>query len=282
MNLDFGLSTPLEYFETLVRRDEPRLLLEAAISLGQDEYPQLDVQDTLYQFERMLKLLRDSVPGGCDSAQRLNFLNQFFYVDLGYAGNQNDFFHPDNSYLHRVMETRCGIPISLAVLWLELAHGIGLNAQGVSFPGHFLVKTQLPQGMVVQDPLTGRSLSAVALNESLEPYQEAWGLEGDAMPPMGMFLQPSSHRDILERMLRNLKTIHLQQGHGAQVLAVINRLITLTPNSWTEYRDRGLVRMEHGECHEAIQDLQIYAQHAEGAKDLGMLKEQLAQLRASL
>ncbi|WP_370679273.1 SirB1 family protein [Comamonas sp. GB3 AK4-5] len=282
MKLDFGLPTPLEYFETLVRRDEPRLLLEAAISLGQDVDPQLDVQGALYQFERMLKLLRDCVPWGSDGAQRLTILNQFFYVDLGYGGNHNDFFHPDNSYLHRVMDTRRGIPISLGVLWLELAHGIGLHAQGVSFPGHFLVKVQLPQGLVVQDPLTGRGLSAVALSERLEPYQEAWGLEGEELPPMGMFLQPASHRDILERMLRNLKAIHRQQSDDAMALAVINRLITLTPSNWSEYRDRGLVRMEHGERRDAIQDLQTYARHAESAQDLDMIEEQLAQLRAGL
>jgi regulator of sirC expression with transglutaminase-like and TPR domain len=282
MKLEFGLPTPLEYFETLVRRDEPRLLLEAAISLGQDADPQLDVQGALYQFERMLKLLRECVPWGSDGTQRLTILNQFFYADLGYGGNHNDFFHPDNSYLHRVMETRRGIPISLGVLWLELAHGIGLNAQGVSFPGHFLVKVQLPQGLVVQDPLTGQGLSAVALSERLEPYLEAWGLEEDELPPMGMFLQSASLRDILERMLRNLKSVYQQQGCDARVLAVINRLITLTPSNWSEYRDRGLVRMEHGQRRGAIQDLQTYARHAESAQDLDMIKEQLAQLRASL
>jgi regulator of sirC expression with transglutaminase-like and TPR domain len=83
-------------------------------------------------------------------------------------------------------------------------------------------------------------------------------------------------------MLRNLKSVYQQQGCDARVLAVINRLITLTPSNWSEYRDRGLVRMEHGQRNGAIQDLQTYARHAESAQDLDMIKEQLAQLRASL
>lgn len=280
MKLYFGLPTPLEYFETLVRGDEPRLLLEAAISLGQDADPKMDVEAELYSFERTLKLLRDCVPWGANGLQRLTILNQFFYEDLGYSGNPNDFFHPDNSYLHRVMETRRGLPIALGVLWLELAHGIGLTAHGVSFPGHFLVKVQLQEGMVVQDPLTGRGLTHAQLNEYLEPYQQAWALEEDEMAPLDMYLQPASHRDILERMLRNLKNIHQQQDNEVQALAVMNRLITLTPTAWGEYRDRGLVRMERGERSAALKDLQTYAKHAEAAQDLDMVEEQLAQLRA--
>lgn len=280
MKFDFGLPTPLEYFETLVRRDEPRLLLEAAISLGQDASPQLDVEGALYNFERTLKLLRDCVPWGANGLQRLTILNQFFYEDLGFAGNQNDFFHPSNSYLHEVMESRRGIPISLAVLWLELAYGIGLTAHGVSFPGHFLVKVQLTEGIVIQDPLNGRGLSHSRLGELLEPFREAWGLDEDEVAPMAMYLQPASHRDILGRMLRNLKNIHQQQGQPELALAVMNRLITLTPTDWSEYRDRGLVRMEHGERRAAMQDLQTYARHAGAAQDLGMIEEQLALLRA--
>lgn len=281
MKFVFALPTPLEYFETLVRRDEPRLLLEAAVSLGQDAHPQLDMEGALFQFDRMLKLLRDCVPWGANGLQRLTILNQFFYEDLGYAGNPNDFYNADNSYLHQVMETRRGLPISLAVLWLELAHGIGLTAHGVSFPGHFLIKVQLREGVVIQDPLTGRGMSHAALSECLEPFQQARGFAADEMAPLAMYLQPASHRDILERMLRNLKSLHLQYGEDALALAVMNRLIALSPKDWSEYRDRGLERMKHGERRAAMQDLQTYAKHAGGAQDMDMVEETLAQLRAN-
>ena len=151
----------------------------------------------------------------------------------------------------------------------------------MSFPGHFLVKVQLKEGIIVQDPLTGQGLSHGQLGERLEPFKQAWGLEQEDMAPLAMYLQPAGHRGILERMLRNLKNIHQQQGDEAQTLAVMNRLITLTPTAWGEYRDRGLVRMERGERRAAMQDLQTYAQHAGAAQDLDMVEEQLAQLRAS-
>ena len=281
MKLNFGLPTPLEYFETLVRRDEPRLLVEAAISLGQDADPLLDVQAVLFDVERHLKLLRDCVPWGANGLQRLTILNQFFYEDLGYGGNHNDFLNPENSYLHCVMDSRRGIPISLAVLWLELAYGIGLTAQGISFPGHFLVKVQLKEGIVIQDPLTGVGLSHGQLAERLESFREAWGVAPEEMAPLAMYLQPASYRDILERMLRNLKSIHRDQGHDEMALAVLNRLITLRPTNWSEYRDRGLVRMDRGENGAAAKDLQTYIQHAGAAQDLGMVRDRLARLRAA-
>ena len=281
MKMDFAVPAPLEYFETLVRTNEPRLLFEAAISIGQDAEPHLDVEKPLYQFDRMLKLLRECVPWAATSSLRLTILNQFFYTDLGFAGNHNDFYNPENSYLHRVLETRRGIPISLAVLWLELAHGIGLQAHGVSFPGHFLVKVNLPEGVVVQDPLTGRALSHEQLGEWLEPYREAWGVDADDMAPLELFLQPCAHREILARMLRNLKSIHQQHEDHEAALAVLNRLITLMPTDWSEYRDRGLEHLASGERRFAIRDLQTYAKHAETAPDLEMVQAQLAMLRSA-
>lgn len=281
MKLDFAAPTPLQYFETLVRRDEPRLLLEAAISLGQDADPCLDIEDAQFQFERMLRLLRDCVPWGANALQRLTILNQFFYEDLGYAGEHNDFYNPDNSYLHRVMQKRRGIPISLGVLWLELAYGIGLQVSGVSFPGHFMVKVQLPEGIIVQDPLTGLGQSMSQLSERLEPFHERWGLDEPEQPPLSMYLQPAGYRTILERMLRNLKSIHQQNGNDDLALAVMDRLIVLAPNDWHEYRDRGWMHLERGEHKAALKDLQTYVKHATQANDLDLIEEQLAQLRGS-
>ena len=122
-------------------------------------------------------------------------------MDLGFGGNVNDFYDPDNSYLQAVLRTRRGIPISLAVLWIELAQGLKLNARGVGFPGHFMVKVQLPKGQVVIDPFTGHSLSREELSERLEPFQQRGGLADDFDVPLGLYLQTAAPRDIVARML---------------------------------------------------------------------------------
>ena len=141
--------------------------------------------------------------------QRLRLLNRFFFQELGFAGNVNDYYDPRNSYLHCVLETRRGIPITLALLYVELASQIGLHARGVSFPGHFLVKLRMPQGEVVIDPFTGQSMSREALDALLVPYRRREGLERRLRRcRSALFLQAAPPREVIARMLRNLKEIH--------------------------------------------------------------------------
>ena len=139
MQLNLSLPSPLQYFSTLVQSDSHFPLLEAAVSLAQDEYPDLDVQQVLGDVDQLLARLKRRLPADASALQRLRALNQFFFRDLRFGGNVNDYYDPDNSYLNAVLRTRRGIPISLAVLWLELAVGMELNARGIAFPGHFMV-----------------------------------------------------------------------------------------------------------------------------------------------
>lgn len=276
--LRYQVPTPLQYFATLVAPQPggALALLEAAACIAQDEHPQLDVQQVLADMDGLLARLQGRLPADAGTLQRLRVLNQMFYGELGFAGNPNDFYAPDNSYLHTVLQRRRGIPISLAVLWLELAQGIGLEAAGVSFPGHFLVKVRVPAGQVVMDPLTGQSLSQEALIERLQPLRPSPA--GDA-PPLGLYLQAAPARDILVRMLRNLKEVHRMRQHWPGLLAVQERLIVLLPHDWTERRDRGLVHAELGQPAQAAHDLQSYLDNSRGAPDTGAIAELVRSLR---
>jgi len=164
------------------------------------------------------------------------------------------------------------------VLWLELAHHLGLSASGVSFPGHFLVKVSLPQGQVVIDPLTGHSLSREELSERLEPLRQT-GLDED-MVPLGLFLQSAEPREIVARMLRNLKEIHTTQEDWPRLVAVLDRLVLLLPEAWETYRDRGLVRAELGHLDGAMADLENYLANAEYPADHAMISDRLDELRS--
>ncbi len=282
MAIHFEVPTPLAYFASLVESDEHFPLLEAAAAVAQDEYPELDVQRVLGDVDQLLARLKRRLASDAPALQRLRALNQFFFRDLSFGGNLNDYYDPDNSYLHAVLRTRRGIPITLAVIWLELAAGLGLRAHGVAFPGHFMVKVTLPKGQVIIDPFTGQSLSREELSQRLEPYRQRSGLVDEFEVPLGLYLQSASPRDIIARMLRNLKEIYMSQEDHARLIAVLDRLLVLQPDSWSDRRDRGLAWAEQGDAQRALPDLQAYLDHAEDALDLDVVSERVAQLRRAL
>ena len=279
MQINFAVPSPLQYFSSLVQSDAHFPLLETAISLAQDEYPDLDVEQVLGDVDQLLARLKRRLPTDASELQRLRALNQFFFRDLGFGGNINDYYDPDNSYLNVVLRTRRGIPITLAVLWLELAVGMGLNARGVAFPGHFMVKVNLPKGQVVIDPFSGQSLSREELVERLEPFRLKSSIADEFEVPMGLYLQSAPPREIISRMLRNLQEIHKTQEDWPRLIAVQDRLIVLQPDAWPEYRDRGLAWAAQGEVAHAVADLETYLGHAEDALDLKVIAGRLAELR---
>jgi regulator of sirC expression with transglutaminase-like and TPR domain len=276
MKLNVSLPTPLEYFARLVESDDEFPLLEAAAALAHDAHPGLDTEQVLGEVDALAARLRTRVPAGADPQLRLGALNQLFFQELKFGLNRNDYYDPDNSFVHRVLASRKGIPISLAVLWLELAQGIGLKALGVGFPGHFLVSVQVPQGLVVIDPATGESLGREQLGEHLDglaPTDEA----GHAIHlDVDAFLKPSTPREILARMLRNLREIYVAQNNPQRLLGVLDRLVLLLPQSAELRRERGLLHDAMGHAAAALDDLAWYLRHGEADAHIA---ERVAQLR---
>lgn len=271
--------TALEYFAALVAEDEGLNLLEAAASIAQDEFPQLDVQAVLSEVDGLAERLRQRLPADAAPSHRLRLLNRYFREELGFAGNLNNYYERGNSYLHQVLATRRGIPIALAVIYMELAAQIGLQARGVSFPGHFLVKLHLPQGEVMLDPFTCRSLSREALEEALQPYRQRAGVSAEGEPPLELFLQSAEPRQVLARMLRNLKEIHRSEQDWPRLLGVQQRLVLLLPNEPGELRDRGLVQESLEHWNGALADLEGYLQAQPTAVDAAEIRARLQFLR---
>ena len=280
--LQFEVPTALEYFSALVADDASLSLVEAAVSIAQDEYPVLDTQAVLADIDTLADRLKRRIPADAVPVQRLRWLNRYFFHELGFAGNVNNYYDAGNSYLHTVLSTRRGIPITLAVLYIEFATQIGLVARGVSFPGHFLIKLRIhtgaQHGEVVIDPFTGHSLSREELDELLGPYKRSHGLMGEFDAPLGLFLQAAPPRDVLVRMLRNLKEIHRSARDWPRLLAVQHRLVILLPQAWEERRDRGLVYAELGRADDAALDLRAYLEHVSDAPDRAMVTQRLAAL----
>ena len=275
-HLQFEAPTALDYFAALVADDASFPLLEAAVAVAQDDEPELDVQGVLAHIDGLADRLYRRLPPDAAPLQRLRLLNQYFFQELGFAGNVNNYYDRRNSLLPTVLETRRGIPLTLALLFIELATQLGLRAQGVSFPGHFLVKLQMPRGEIVIDPFDGRSLTHEALDERLLPYRRQRGLVGDDEAPLALFLQAATPREMLARLLRNLKEIHRSVRDWPRLDAVLARLVILLPQVWEERRDHALVLSELGRRERALDELALYLQHRPDAGDAPALRRELA------
>lgn len=270
-------ATPLSYFHALVAQ-HPVPLFEAAVCIAQLELPTLDAQATLNDVDRMAAKLRSRLPADASASHKLRLLSSYFHGELGFAANVNNFYASDNSFIHRVLQTRRGIPISLGVILLELAEQIGLQAQGVPFPGHFLLRFRTGGSELVVDPLTGDALLPSRLDDMLQAYRPGSTAAHDAgLPPMQRFLRQGSAREILARMLRNLREVYRASSDWPLLLEVQQRLVILLPDDARELRDRGLALEALGQGAAAAQDLRDYVARQPNAADAELLRQRLQQ-----
>ncbi len=269
----------LDYFASLVQDDEQIPLFEAALSIAQDDDPGLDLTASQLEIDKLAARLKRRLPADIAQIPKLRLLNNFFYQELGFAGNLNDYYNPDNSYLNKVLATRRGIPISLAIIYIELAQQIGLDVKGISFPGHFLMKISVKSGDIILDPFNGTSLSREDIEERLEPYFINGRSTND--PPLASYLADATPRQILVRMLRNLKALYAENPHWKEFLNVQQRLVILLPDEISERRDRGLAYASLDCPQAALQDLEAYLERCPRASDADSLRARLPDLRAA-
>jgi regulator of sirC expression with transglutaminase-like and TPR domain len=251
--------------------------------IAQDAYPELDVERYVGEIERMAIRLRAQLPQNCGAEERVVGLNQFLYEDLGFWGNTDDYYDPRNSYLNEVIERKTGIPITMSILYMELGRRIGLPLEGVSFPGHFLVRLRLRGGMLVLDPFSGGAPQSEAELRSRVKRVIPDGVADDlpsADLPLDQFLEPASNRQILSRVLRNLKGIYRETDKPERMLDVLNRMLVLTPDASAELRDRGYL-YQRLECYRAaLKDLTDYTEREPDAPDLDEVRGRLFELSA--
>lgn len=278
------MTAALDPFAELVARDDDKIDLgRACLLIAEDAYPGLDIERYLGDIERLTLRLRGRLPQSCGAEERVVALNQFLYGDLGYWGNTDDYYDPRNCYLNEVLDRKTGIPITLSILYMDLGRRIGLPLEGVSFPGHFLVRLRLRTGFLVLDPFTGGApQSEDELRERLQRVIPE-GATGDvplADLPLEQFLEPASHRQILARLLRNLKGVYRDANQPDRVLEVLNRMLLVAPDAHGELRDRGLV-YQRLECwRPALEDLQSYVAREPEAPDADAMRAKVVELSA--
>ena len=245
--------------------DESIDLGAVALCIARSEYPDLDARRYLKRLDQMAAVVSKRLPPSLELADVINAMNEYLFGELGFEGNVDDYFDPRNSFLNEVMERRLGIPITLSLLYMEVGQRVGLPLHGVSFPGHFLVKLSVDGGDIVLDPFVGgASLSKEDLEFRLRGIYE---VDDDLDGALATLLAPATKRDIIMRMLHNLKGIYMRNGDLERALKMVQHIVALRPQHAPEIRDRGVLFQEL-ECFGAArEDFRRYMELAPAAED---------------
>ena len=251
-------------------------LAEGALLIAAEEYDNLDVDGYLGRIDEMGAVLRRRLRADISTTEALISLNHYVFDELGFSGNAGDYYDPRNSFLNDVIDRRLGIPITLAVLYIEIGRRIGLPLEGVSFPAHFLVKCVLRDGAIILDPYArGASLGLEDLQERLKAFATDIELEPAVVPRL---LASAPPREIFARMLRNLRAIYASRGEPLKALSASERILALLPEAAEDYRERGELYAEL-ECFRAsVADLRQYLKLRPQAHDSERIAQRIAEL----
>ena len=260
-------------FAALLERD-PVPLDEAALAIAEEEYPHLDLEEYLVRLDGLGERVRTYAPSPLRSASVLNALRRVLHEEEGLRGNEQDYYDPRNSFLNEVLDRKLGIPISLSVVWIEVARRAGLPLQGVGFPGHFLAKYASPSGAEVYvDAFNGGEM--LSAEECVARYRARTG--GRDLDRR--YLAGVAPRQILARMLQNLKRVYVERRDDVRTYAVLDRILLLSPGQIDAVRDRGLVAARLGGGPAAVKDLETYLAQAPSAPDAVDVRKVLGVLR---
>ena len=278
------MAVSLDAFEKVLAGDDVNIdIAHACLLIAQDAYPDLQVERYLGDIERMAMRLRGRTPQTAVVEERLAVLNQFLFEDLGFRGNTEEYYDPRNSYLNDVIDRKIGIPISLSVVYMAVGRRVGLPLEGVSFPGHFLVRLRLHAGVLVLDPFAGGApQSETDLRERLQRVIPPGATDNVPLAelPLDQFIEPATNRQILARVLRNLKAIYRETDKPERMLEVLNRMLVVAPESTADLRERGIV-YQRLECFRAaLKDLSAYVEREPDAPDMDEVRTMLMEVSA--
>lgn len=240
--------------------------------------PDLDPDLHLRKLESLTIAAVSAVDRAAPLTERIRLLNRFLFLQEGFAGNLDDYYDPRNSFLDQVLERRTGIPITLALVYVEVARQVGIPAFGVGFPGHFLVRVGAGDTTLVLDPFAqGASLGEEDLDRRLAEVYGEGSLTLRANPAL---LRAATRRETLVRMLANLKAIYVQRAEMERALTVVDGILTLTPDSADDLRDRGLIYRELGYAPAAAADLRRFVQVSDNGEEIAAMQPILEELEA--
>lgn len=264
----------LRAFDDLLRGPDAAIDLgRAALAVARLEHPDLDERRELTR----LDALAGRVGHGRDAAATLARLRRFLFEEEGFRGNDGEYYDPRNSCLNDVLDRKLGIPITLSVLTMEVGRRVGLDIDGVGLPGHFIVSAAVGPRAVLLDPFNGGTVLTPA-----SAAEVAARAVGRPVKLEDAHWTPCSRRQIVVRMLRNLKTIYAKQKDWDRALAVIERLRLVDPDAPTHLRDRGTVLVKAGRLWEGAVEWEAYLNRFPSAQDAESFRQELRRVRQEL
>lgn len=252
-------------------------LARAALVIARVDYPELDAGPYLRRLDEMADAVAERAPReGRSPVDVVRSLNRYLFVEQGYSGNAREYYDPRNSFLNQVIDRRLGIPVTLSLLYLEVGWRLGLPFEGVAFPGHFLVKLHVDEGDVVLDPYhRGTSL---ALEELAERARAALGGGEDLQAAVPRLLAAAGKRQILARMLGNLRAIYERHGDHLRLLHVLSLLLVLDPHDPEGLRRRAAVYQALGNAGAALADWRRYLGSIADGEEAERVRETILEL----
>jgi len=254
--------------EAIARPDEEINLAEAALWIARDVYPDLRIDRYLDHLDEWAADIIDAPPdrsgrpwspGERDAV--LWLINDYLFRKLGFHGNREDYYHPENSYLNNVLDKRTGIPITLSIIYLEIGWRLGLPLAGIGIPGHFVVGWMEDERVFLDPFNAGEVLRVPACQERIDE------IYGHHMPLRREWLEPISRRYILVRLLNNLKGVYLRQNQIDRAVQIVEKILVLEPEDLEEVRDLGLLQAHQGRLWAALAHLERYLSTSPGASD---------------
>jgi regulator of sirC expression with transglutaminase-like and TPR domain len=274
MRLDAPQSPRSRLEGILARPDREVNLAEAALLVAAEEYEGLDVRSYLVRLDEMGVALRGRLEEEPRPERAIMALNRYLFQEQGFRGNTEQYYDARNSYLNDVLDRKTGIPITLSTVYMEVARRAGLEVEGVGLPGHFVVRVQMPSRSLLVDPFHGGAL--LTEQDCQERLDRIFDGKVKLEPKM---LQPCRRREMLERILRNLKAIYLRDEDKDRALRVVDLLVRIQPGSAEDLRDRGVLYAALDCYGLAARDLESYLALAPQARDAEELRSRVAELR---
>jgi regulator of sirC expression with transglutaminase-like and TPR domain len=252
-------------------------LVEAALWIAAEEYRELQFEPVLGDVHRLASQGSDRAAGLDNPFARLDAVRGYLFEELRFRGNLDDYDDPGNSYLNVVMERRTGVPLTLSILFMEVARAAGFQCRGVALPGHFVTRVEWQGRRILVDPFHGGRVIT---------EEDCRSLVGRSTGRPSLFridqLEGVGGRSMLGRLLLNLKHVYLSGGDYVRALAAVERLLLVWPGDSSEIRDMGFIKAHLGRPGAAIADLETYLSIAPGAPDTEAVKGRLVWLRRKL
>jgi regulator of sirC expression with transglutaminase-like and TPR domain len=265
-----------EFKRTAALPDEEIDLGRTALLIAALDYTDLDLGRQMATLDSLAAAASRRLEQDGEPLSRINTLSDYLFNEVGFRGNQEDYYDPRNSYFNQVLERRLGIPITLSLLCIEVGKRLDIPLMAIGMPGHLLVRHRDEPGLFI-DPFYG----GILLSEK-ECAQRLREIAGANLSWDSHYLAPISNREFIARMLRNLKGIYLQRQDFQSALPIMDRLVAIQPEAMHERRDRGMVQYQLGQYREALEDLQWYLASGAADQDSRRVERLVAQIQQLL